>query len=120
MAEGRTAGWYISDQVTVYDNTGAGAPAQFKFQVPNNLLGQARLGWAVAPTTVPSGLRDMKGWRPRRMNGIGSNGLRYATIVADVASDLWTLVVNTWTIIDNNGATITVTATGKSPERYTF
>lgn len=120
MAEGRTRKYYKSDQVTVYDNTGGGVNAQFAFQVPNNLSGQARLGWADADATIPTGLRDMKGWSPRRMNGIGSNGLRYRTIVADVASDLWTLVVNTWTIIDNNGATITVTATGKSPERYTL
>jgi len=119
MAEGRTKKWYLSDLITVFDDTGAGAPAEFQFQVPNNLASQAELGWRAAPTTIPTTLKVPRGFKPRHIVGVGSNGKRYRAIVADPAADVWTAVDGNWTIIDNFGATITVTRTGRVGEAAT-
>lgn len=116
MAEGRTKKWYQSDLLTVYDNAGVGTPAEFYFSVPNNLAGEASLGWRAAPTTIPADLKAPKLLRPRHVVGVGSNGKRYKAIVADPAATIWTRAVDTWTIIDNFGSTITVTRTGSVGE----
>jgi hypothetical protein len=119
MAEGRTKKFYQSDLITVYDNAGAGQPAEFQFEVPNNLAAQAELGWRAAPTTIPTTLKRPRGFTPRHIIGIGSNGKRYRAIVADITADCWTAVDPTWTIIDNFGSTVTVTRTGRVGEKAT-
>lgn len=119
MAEGRTKKWYLSDLLTVFDDAGAGAQAEFQFMVPNNLAGQAELGWRAAPTTIPNTLKRPRGMRPRHIVGIGSNGKRYSALVADPAAAVWTATDANWTIIDNFGTTITVTRTGRVGEAAT-
>lgn len=119
MAQGRTKKWYISDLITVYDNTGAGAPAQFAFMVPNNLVAQPELGWQGPPATVPTALRRPRAFVPRHVLGVTSTGDRVRAIVADPTSDLWTAVDPNWTFIDNAGAVTTATRTGRVGERAT-
>jgi len=117
MAEGRTKVWYESDLLTVFDDAGAGAPALLQFREPNNLIAQAALGWITAtPTTVPSGLGRPAGFRPRHVVGVSPSGDRVRAICATTTCDLWTGVASTWTYIDNSGATITATRTGRVGE----
>lgn len=119
MAEGRSKRFYQSDLLTVYDNAGVGTPAEFQYSVPNNLVAQTELGWRSAPTTIPSDIKAPRGFTPRHIIGVGSNGKRYRAIVADITAACWTAVDPTWTIIDNFGSTITVTRTGRAGEKAT-
>lgn len=116
MAEGRTKKYYKSDTITVFDNTGAGQPAQFFEHVPNNLAAQAALGWSAADATLPVGLMFPRRFKPRHAVGVSPAGKRVRVIVADLAADLWTGAANTWDYIDNFGATITATVTGRVGE----
>lgn len=120
MAEGRTTSYYSSDTLSMYDNAGAGQPAQFKVKEANNLVAQASvLGWHVADATLPTNIGLPRGLTPRHVIGIGSNGKRYRAIVADVTATIWDRSTSTWTIVDNFGATITVTRTGLVAEHST-
>ena len=120
MAEGRTEVWYTSDLVSVYDDTGAAVPALFKFSEPNNLVAQASLGWiSTPPATVPDNLRRPRRFTPRHAIGIDPSGKRHRVICATTACDLWTGAASTWTFIDNFGATITATVTGRAGEKAT-
>ena len=122
MAEGRTKAYYVSDILTVFDDTGAGAPAQFVVDVPNNLVAQsAALGWSTTPpTTVPSGIKLPKRLRPRHVVGVNSTGKRVRATVATLTADLWATPGGTWTYIDNFGATQTATVTGLVGEAATL
>lgn len=114
MAEGRTNAYYVSDILkTAKTSDGTPTPAAFKTSVPNNLEGQASLGWATSvPGTAPPGLRLPKRLKPRHAVGVSPAGKRVKVIIATTSASLWGNATGTWTYIDNFGATITATVTG--------
>lgn len=116
MAEGRTKSYYTSDTISVYDNTGAGIGAEFFEHVPNNLESQAALGWHAAPAGAPTGLMFPRRFKPRHVVGVTPSGKRIRATVAALTADIWTGAANTWTFVDNSGATITATVTGRVGE----
>ena len=117
MAEGRTKATYVSDLLKAFDNTGATVPAKFTIDVPNNLYAQAELGYTAAVAGTPR--------RPKRMSvrhavGVSPAGKKVRVTCATTGCDLWTGVASTWTYIDNFGATITATVTGRVGEKATM
>lgn len=90
----------------------------FTKRVDDHLYTQtAALGW-----TAPVGpLLPMPGsLRPRHAVGIDTSGRRHSVIVAATTADLWTRATVNWTILDDAGATDTVTLTGLVGEAVTF
>src|SRR4029077_1913008 len=77
----------------------------------------ATLGW-----TAPIGgeLPVPTGMRPRHAVGVDTSGRRHTVVVADITAALWTRASVTWTILDDTGATDTVTLTGLVGEAMTF
>jgi hypothetical protein len=119
VAEGRTKVYYESDILKMNDGLAGGTPGavidgQFVVDVPNNLVGQAELGWsATAPTpTGPLGIKLPKRLRPRHAVGVNSTGKRVKANIATLAASAWGNAGLTWTYIDNFGATQTATVTG--------
>jgi hypothetical protein len=110
MAAARTVhkGVYASDILVT----------NFSKRVDDHLFTQtAALGWTapVGPILpVPTGLR------PRHGVGVDTSGRRHSVIVADITADLWTRATLNWTILDDTGATDTVTLTGLVGEAVTF
>jgi len=117
MAEGRTKATYVSDIIRKFDNTGASVAATFTVDTANNLFLQAPFGWAAAPAGQ---IRRPKRMTPRHVVGVSPAGKRVKAIVATLAADLWTGVASTWTYIDNFGATIVATVTGRVGEKATL
>jgi hypothetical protein len=77
----------------------------------------AALGW----TAPVGGELPLPGTlKPRHANGIDTTGRRHSVVVADVTADLWTRATLNWTILDDVGATDTVTLTGLVGEAITF
>jgi hypothetical protein len=75
------------------------------------------LGWTVpagGEFPVPTGLR------PRHGVGVDTTGRRHSVVVAQTTADLWTRATVNWTILDDTGATDTVTLTGLVGEAVTF
>lgn len=101
MARGRTLATYNTDLPFL--------PAKVNVDIPNNLFGEASLGWTPATAGAP---RSPRRFKPRHAVGVDTTGHRVRAIVADVTADLWTGVATTWTFIDNFGATQTATVTG--------
>jgi len=89
----------------------------FTRRVDDHFFTQADLGWT-APAggefPIPTGLR------PRHAVGVDTSGRRHSVVVATTAADLWTRTSVTWTILDDAGATDTVTLTGLVGEAITF
>lgn len=108
MARGRTLATYATDLYYL--------PAQVNIDVPNNLFGEASLGWTAATAGAP---RSPKRMTPRHAIGVDSSGHRVKVTIATLTADLWTGVHNTWTFIDNNGTTQTATVTGLVGEAAT-
>jgi hypothetical protein len=77
----------------------------------------AALGWT-APAggefPVPTGLKTRHGV------GVDTSGRRHSVVIAQTTADLWTRATVNWTILDDTGATDTVTLTGLVGEAVTF
>jgi hypothetical protein len=101
MARGRTLATYTTDLPFL--------PAVVNVDVPNNLYGEASLGWTAATAGAP---RSPKRMKPRHAVGVDATGHRVRAIVASTAATLWTGAATTWTFIDNNGGAQTATVTG--------
>lgn len=108
MARGRTLSTYNTDLPFL--------PGAINFDVPNNLVAEAALGWTAA--TAGAARRPAR-FTPRHAVGVDATGRHGKAIVADVGADLWTGVAHTWTAIDNFGATQTFTVTGLVGEKAT-
>lgn len=108
MARGRTLATYNTDIHFL--------PAQVNIDVPNNLFAEASLGWTAATAGAPRSPRRMT---PRHAVGVDATGHRVRVTIASTGADLWTGVANTWTYIDNFGATQTATVTGLVGEAAT-
>jgi|SRR6266851_227143 len=109
MAAARTVhkGVYASDLLGV----------DFRRRVDDHLFTQVPLGWATATTEVPM----PSTLRPRHVEGIDASGRRHSVVVALVTATLWAAPrVNTWQVLDDTGALITVTPTGQVGEALTF
>lgn len=90
----------------------------FTKRVDDHLYTQtAALGW-----TAPVGplLPMPASLRPRHAVGIDTSGRRHSVIVAATTADLWTRTTVNWNILDDAGATDTVTLTGLVGEAVTF
>lgn len=110
MAAARTVhkGLYASDVLAT----------NFTRRVDDHFFTQtAALGWG-APAggefPVPTGLRC------RHAVGVDTSGRRHSVVVAQTTADLWTRDTVNWTILDDAGATDTVTLTGLVGEAVTF
>lgn len=108
MARGRTLATYNTDLPFL--------PAKVNVDVPNNLYGEAGLGWTAKTANAP---RSPKRLKLRHIIGVDSAGHRVRAVVASTGADLWTGVATTWTFIDNNGGTQTATITGMVGEAGT-
>jgi hypothetical protein len=108
MARGRTLASYHTDLYFL--------PAVVNIDIPNNLYGEASLGWTAATPNAPRSPRRMT---PRHAIGVDATGHRVSVTIADVGADLWTGVATTWTFIDNNGGAQTATVTGLVGEAAT-
>jgi len=89
----------------------------FTRRVDDHFFTQAVLGWAVpvgGEFPIPTGLRA------RHAVGVDASGRRHSVVVADTTADLWTRTSVQWTILDDVGATTTVTLTGLVGEAVTF
>lgn len=107
MAAGRTLATYNTDLYFL--------PAKTNIDVPNNLYGEASLGWSAATANAPRSPRRMK---PRHAVGVNAaTGRRAKVTVAAVGADLWTGAANTWTSIQNDGTSLTFTVTGLVGEK---
>lgn len=110
MAAARTVhkGTYASDILAT----------NFTRRVDDHLYTQtAALGWTApigGELPLPSTLR------PRHAVGIDTSGRRHSVVVAAITADLWTRATVNWTILDDVGATDTVTLTGLVGEAITF
>jgi hypothetical protein len=109
MARGRTLATYATDLFFL--------PAAVNIDVPNNLFLEASLGWTTATAGAP---RRPVRFSPRHVVGVDTSGRRHSVTVATLAATLWTGAATTWTIIDNFGATDTVTAPGLVGEAATL
>lgn len=98
---GRTLGTYNTDLYFL--------PAQVNVDVPNNLYGEAALGWTAATANAP---RSPRRFKPRHAIGVDPAGHRVKVIIADVTATLWTGAATTWTFIDNGGNALVATVTG--------
>jgi len=110
MAASRTVhkGVYASDILAT----------NFSRRVDDHFFTQtAALGW-----TAPVGaiLPLPHSLRPRHAVGIDASGRRHSVVIADTTADLWTRATLQWTILDDTGATDTVTLTGLVGEAVTF
>lgn len=107
MAAGRTLATYATDLYFL--------PAQVNIDVPNNLYGEASLGWTARTAGAP---RRPARFTPRHAVGVNAaSGKHGRVIIATVGADLWTGVASTWTSIENDGTSITFTVTGLVGEK---
>jgi hypothetical protein len=102
-------GIYVSDIL--------GPGTHFTRRVDDHFFTQSVLGW-----TAPAGgeLPLVGSCRPRHAVGVDASGRRHSVVVADTGADLWTRASTTWDILDDAGATDTVTLTGLVGEAVTF
>jgi hypothetical protein len=92
----------------------------FVKRVDDHLFTQTlALGW-VAYTGAPPLFPVPQGLRCRHAVGVDTSGRRHSVIVSDITADLWTRTTVNWTILDDAGATDTVTLTGLVGEAITF
>jgi hypothetical protein len=52
--------------------------------------------------------------------GIDPTGRTHSVVVPDITADLWTRAADTWAILADDGALVTVTLTGLVGEAVTF
>jgi hypothetical protein len=90
----------------------------FTRRVDDHLFTQtAALGW----TAPVGGELPLPGtMRPRHAVGIDTAGRRHSVVVAAITAALWSRTTLNWTILDDAGATDTVTLTGLVGEAITF
>jgi hypothetical protein len=89
----------------------------FLRRVDDHCFTQANLGWtspAGGELPVPGTLR------PRHAVGIDPTGRTHSVVVPDITADLWTRAADTWAILADDGALVTVTLTGLVGEAVTF
>jgi hypothetical protein len=108
MPRGRTLATYATDLPFL--------PPQVNIDVPDNLFGEASLGWTAATAGAP---RRPARFTPRHVIGVDATGRHAKVIVADLGADLWTGVATTWTSIANDGTVVTYTKTGQIGEAAT-
>lgn len=107
MTAGRTKGIYTADD----------GASTFYMEVPNNLFAEGGLGWT-GPAAGSTYDRLPRRLKPRKVWGVGTNGKRYSAICATNASTLYTGTTSSWTSVENDGTTMTVTRTGRVGERF--
>lgn len=104
MARGFVWALYVTDEGVGYG-----------LKVDADSFGQASRGWSNA---IGLGVQPLpRGWRARRVYGLEPDGSRHWTRVGTVECDLWTGVVNTFSVETNEGSSVTCTVNERRAER---